>query len=101
VLASHHPLATVRVADSRGDARCPRSCSPGAGQFEELSHHSYRGEQYRPIGFGLCVAEAGITAPIGKVDDSYNKELTGTVNKLYKIANIRQREPWRNVGDVG
>jgi transposase InsO family protein len=46
------------------------------------------------------LAEAGITASVGSVGDSYDNALAETINGLDKTEVIRRRAPWRNVDEV-
>lgn len=67
---------------------------------DELIHHSDRGTQYLSIRYSDRLAEAGITASVGSVGDSYDNALAETINGLYKTEVIRKRGPWRNVDEV-
>lgn len=70
------------------------------GKSEDLVHHSDRGAQYLSIRYSERLAEAGITASVGSVGDSYDNALAETINGLYKTEVIRKRGPWRNVDAV-
>ena len=70
------------------------------GSSEDLIHHSDRGSQYLSIRYSERLAEAGITASVGSVGDSYDNALAETINGLYKTEVIRKRGPWRNVDEV-
>ena len=70
------------------------------GKSEGLIHHSDRGSQYLSIRYSERLAEAGITASVGSVGDSYDNALAETINGLYKTEVIRKRGPWRNVDEV-
>ena len=70
------------------------------GSSENLIHHSDRGSQYLSIRYSERLAEAGITASVGSVGDSYDNALAETINGLYKTEVIRKRGPWRNVDEV-
>jgi len=70
------------------------------GKSDDLIHHSDRGTQYLSIRYSERLAEAGITASVGSVGDSYDNALAETINGLYKTEVIRKRGPWRNVDDV-
>ena len=66
----------------------------------DLIHHSDRGSQYLSIRYSERLAEAGITASVGSVGDSYDNALAETLNGLYKTEVIKRRGPWRNADDV-
>lgn len=70
------------------------------GKSDNLIHHSDRGTQYLSIRYSERLAEAGITASVGSVGDSYDIALAETINGLYKTEVIRKRAPWRNVDEV-
>jgi putative transposase len=70
------------------------------GRSGDLIHHSDRGTQYLSIRYSERLAEAGITASVGSVGDSYDNALAETINGLYKTEVIRKRGPWRNVDEV-
>lgn len=70
------------------------------GESDDLIHHSDRGTQYLSIRYSERLAEAGITASVGSVGDSYDNALAETINGLYKTEVIRKRGPWRNVDAV-
>lgn len=70
------------------------------GKSGDLIHHSDRGSQYLSIRYSERLAEAGITASVGSVGDSYDNALAETINGLYKTEVIRKRGPWRNVDEV-
>ena len=70
------------------------------GKPDDLIHHSDRGSQYLSIRYSERLAEAGITASVGSVGDSYDNALAETINGLYKTEVIRKRGPWRNVDEV-
>ena len=70
------------------------------GKSDDLIHHSDRGTQYLSIRYSERLAEAGITASVGSVGDSYDNALAETINGLYKTEVIRRRGPWRNVDAV-
>jgi len=58
------------------------------------------GTRYFSIRYGERLAEAGITASVGSVGDSYDNALAETINGLYKTEVIRKRGPWHNVDAV-
>jgi transposase InsO family protein len=70
------------------------------GKSDDLIHHSDRGTQYLSIRYSERLAEAGITASVGSVGDSYDNAMAETINGLYKTEVIRKRGPWRNVEEV-
>jgi len=70
------------------------------GKSDDLIHHSDRGSQYLSIRYSERLAEAGITASVGSVGDSYDNALAETINGLYKTEVIRKRGPWRSVDAV-
>jgi transposase InsO family protein len=70
------------------------------GKSDDLIHHSDRGTQYLSIRHSERLAEAGITASVGSIGDSYDNALAETINGLYKTEVIRKRGPWRNVDEV-
>ena len=70
------------------------------GRSDDLIHHRERDTQYLSIRYSERLAEAGITASVGSVGDSYDNALAETVNGLYKPEVIRKRGPWRNVDEV-
>ena len=70
------------------------------GKSDDLIHHSDRGTQYLSIRYSERLAEAGITASVGSVGDSYDNALAETINGLYKTEVIRKCGPWRNVDGV-
>lgn len=70
------------------------------GKSDDLIHHSDRGTQYLSIRYSERLAEAGITASVGSVGDSYDNAMAETINGLYKTEVIRKRGPWRNVDEV-
>lgn len=70
------------------------------GKSDDLIHHSDRGTQYLSIRYSERLADAGITASVGSVGDSYDNALAETINGLYKTEVIRKRGPWRNVDAV-
>lgn len=59
-----------------------------------------RGAQYLSFRYSERPAEAGITASVGSVGNSYDTALAETINGLYKTEVIRKHGPWRNVDAV-
>ena len=70
------------------------------GKTDDLIHHSDRGSQYLSIRYSDRLNDAGITASVGSVGDSYDNALAETINGLYKTEVIRKRGPWKNVDQV-
>jgi transposase InsO family protein len=68
------------------------------GKSDDLIHHSDR--EYLSIRYSERLAEAGITASVGSIGDSYDNALAETINGLYNTEVIRKRGPWRNVDAV-
>lgn len=50
--------------------------------------------------FSERLAEAGISASVGSVGDSFDNALAETINGLYKTELIKPRGPWRTVEQV-
>src|SRR5215475_13042728 len=48
----------------------------------------------------FAVTEAGISASVGSVGDSYDNALAESVIGLFKTEVIRRRGPWRGIEDV-
>ena len=46
------------------------------------------------------MAEAGFTASVGSVGDSYDNALAETINGLYKAEVIHKNGPWRGLDDA-
>jgi putative transposase len=57
-------------------------------------------EQYTSVRFAERLADAGISASVGSVGDSFDNALAETVNGLYKTEVIKHRGPWRTVDQV-
>ena len=47
-------------------------------------HHTDAGSQYTAVRFSERLAEAGISASVGSVGDSFDNALAETTNGLYK-----------------
>ena len=58
------------------------------------------GSQYTAVRFSERLAEAGISASVGSVGDSFDNALAETINGLYKTELIKPRGPWRTVEQV-
>ena len=56
--------------------------------------------QYTAVRFSERLAEAGISASVGSVGDSFDNALAETINGLYKTELIKPRGPWRTVEEV-
>jgi putative transposase len=52
------------------------------------------------VRFSEHLAEAGISASVGSVGDSFDNALAETINGLYKTELIKHRGPWRTVEQV-
>ena len=65
-----------------------------------LVHHSDRGVQYLSIRYTERLAEAGITASVGSVGDSYDNAAAEALNRLFKTELIRRQGPWRTLEHV-
>jgi putative transposase len=60
-------------------------------------HHTDAGSQYTAVRFSERLTEAGISASVGSVGDSFDNALAETINGLYKTELIKPRGPWRTV----
>jgi putative transposase len=56
--------------------------------------------QYTAVRFSERLAEAGISASVGSVGDSFDNALAETINGLYKTELIKPRKPWRTIDEV-
>lgn len=63
-------------------------------------HHSDRGVQYLSLRYTERLAEAGVTASVGSVGDSYDNALAESVIGLFKTEVIQRRGPWRSAEAV-
>ncbi len=70
------------------------------GKPKGVIHHSDRGSQYLSIRYTERLAEAGLTASVGSVGDSYDNALAETINGLYKAEVIYKDGPWRTMEQV-
>jgi putative transposase len=68
--------------------------------LSDLVAHTDRGSQYVSIRYTERLAQAGITASVGTVGDSYDNALAETINGLYKTELVKPRGPWRTVDAV-
>lgn len=62
----------------------------------DLIHHSDRGSQYLSIRYSERLAEVGIAASVGSVDDAYANSMAEAVNLLFKAEVIWKRNPWKS-----
>jgi putative transposase len=83
-------------------ARCGREDRHGHGVADlgGAIHHTDAGSQYTSVRFSEHLAEAGISASVGSVGDSFDNALAETINGLYKTELIKHRGPWRTVEQV-
>lgn len=63
-------------------------------------HHSDADVQYLSITYSERLAQAGIAASVGTIEDAYDNALPETVNGLYKSEVIRHAGPWKEFDDV-
>ena len=70
------------------------------GKPRGVIHHSDHGSQYLSIRYTDRLAEAGFSASVGTVGDSYDNALAETINGLYKTEVIHKNGPWRGLDDV-
>lgn len=70
------------------------------GKPKGVIHHSDRGSQYVSIRYSDRLSEAGFTASVGSVGDSYDNALAETINGLYKAEVIYKDGPWRGLEQV-
>jgi len=69
------------------------------GKPKGVIHHSDRGSQYVSIRYSERLSEAGFSASVGSVGDSYDNALAETINGLYKAEVIYKDGPWRGLED--
>jgi len=72
----------------------------GVADLGGVIHHTDAGSQYTAVRFSERLAEAGISASVGSVGDSFDNALAETINGLYKTELIKHRGPWRTVEQV-
>ena len=72
----------------------------GVADLGGVIHHTDAGSQYTSVRFSEHLAEAGISASVGSVGDSFDNALAETINGLYKTELIKPRGPWRTVDQV-
>ncbi len=70
------------------------------GKPNGVIHHSDRGSQYVSIRYSERLSEAGFTASVGSVGDSYDNALAETINGLYKAEVIHKDGPWKGLEQV-
>lgn len=70
------------------------------GKPRGVIHHSDRGSQYLSIRYTERLAEAGFSASVGSVGDSYDNALAETINGLFKAEVIHKDGPWKGLEDV-
>lgn len=70
------------------------------GKPKGVVHHSDRGSQYVSIRYTERLSEAGFTASVGSVGDSYDNALAETINGLYKTEVIHKDGPWKGLEQV-
>jgi len=70
------------------------------GKPKGVVHHSDRGSQYVSIRYTERLSEAGFTASVGSVGDSYDNALAETINGLYKTEVIHKDGPWKGLDQV-
>lgn len=70
------------------------------GKPTGVIHHSDRGSQYLSIRYTNRLAEAGFTASVGSVGDSYDNAMAESINALYKAEVIHRAGPWRGIDAV-
>jgi putative transposase len=70
------------------------------GKPKGVIHHSDRGSQYVSIRYSERLTEAGFSASVGSVGDSYDNALAETINGLYKTEVIHKDGPWKGLEQV-
>ncbi|MFF1651740.1 IS3 family transposase [Streptomyces sp. NPDC058240] len=93
-LATH--MRTDLPLDALEMALWRRGIKRGSG----LIHHSDRGSQYVSIRYGERLIEAGATASVGSVADSYDNAMAEALNVSFKAELIEHQGPWRDVDQV-
>ncbi|WP_405683511.1 IS3 family transposase [Streptomyces sp. NBC_01387] len=93
-LATH--MRTDLPLDALEMALWRRGIKKGSG----LIHHSDRGSQYVSIRYGERLIEAGATASVGSVADSYDNALAEALNGSFKAELIEHLGPWRDADQV-
>lgn len=93
-LATH--MRTDLPLDALEMALWRRGIKKGSG----LIHHSDRGSQYVSIRYGERLVEAGATASVGSVADSYDNAMAEALNGSFKAELIEHQGPWRDADQV-
>lgn len=65
-----------------------------------LIHHSGRGLQYVSIRYTERLSEAGASASVGSVADSYDNAMAEALNGTFKAELIKHQGPWRDFEEV-
>ena len=91
--------STLR-SDLALDALEQAMATPAGHALAGVVHHSDRGVQYLSIRYTERLAEAGITASVGSVGDSYDNAAAEALNRLFKTELIRRHGPWRTLEHV-
>lgn len=65
-----------------------------------LIHHSDAGSQYTSVRYTTRLTEAGLTASIGTIGDSYDNALAETINGLYTTECVYLEVPGRGADDL-
>lgn len=78
-MACHETMQTQLILDALEQALGARRKPKG------VIHHSDRGSHYVSIRFSERLSEAGFSASVGSVGDSYDNALAEIINGLYKI----------------
>ena len=87
-------LESDLALDALEQALCEREAD------DSLIHHSDRGSQYLSIRYTERLENAGVSASVGSVGDSYDNALAETQFGLYKAEVIRHQGPWESRRDV-
>lgn len=72
----------------------------GGRNVSGLIHHSDAGSQYTSVRYTTRLTEAGLSASIGTVGDSYDNALAETTNGLYKAECVYWQGPWHGADDL-
>lgn len=87
-------MQTQLILDALEQTLCAR------GKPKGVIHHCDRGSQYVSIRYSDRLSEAGFTASVGSVGDSYDNALAETINGLYKAEVIYKDGPWKGLEQV-
>ncbi|MFD7319465.1 IS3 family transposase [Streptomyces sp. NPDC059883] len=93
-------LATHMRTDLPLDALEMALWRRGIKKCSGLIHHSDRGSQYVSIRYGERLIEAGATASVGSVADSYDNAMAEALNGSFKAELIEHQGPWRDADQV-